>query len=196
MTWSPWKLGQGNAQGKRPVPVLRSEGEGKPSSLSPLRQMLADAQRAILSAQNETLTTAIAQLERRQDSKIEAIEKKLGEQNQQQSRFDDTLGEVQTRLLRLEEGGSTAAPSHSGSVPVSQRRLTLVIGGFPRDSKRALIHDKVDNVLSSLEFTTGPRRTCALLPFKQRQGESFNDAKQRLHFVLGAIVKAKFLLQG
>ena len=183
-----------------PPKTRRSEGVSE----GLLRQLLAETQKAILSAQNDTISKAISQLERRQEQRIQQVERKVDQGAGRQDQVETALRDVQARLQKLEDT-STTAGSETNVVDSTRRKLTLVVGGWPRDSRRGVILDKVGATLRELKlldlcdeaaFCTGPRRTCALLPFRVRPGESQGDARQRMHSVLGAIVKARVAIQG
>ena len=169
-----------------------------------LRQLLAETQRAILNAQNDMLTNAIAQLEDRQNRRIQQVEQKMDDGARRHDQVESALREIHGRLQKLEDT-STTAPSESGTLDTTRRKLTLVVGGWPRDSRRAVILAKISEMLKELKvedlcdenaFCTGPRRTCALLPFRVRTGETAGDARQRMHSVLGAIVKSRTPIEG
>ena len=84
-------------------------------------------------------------------------------------------------------------------------KFNLVLGGFPRHTRKPDILAKVNQLLAKIDvtsdldedaFVTGPRRSSALLPFRVRANEGFSDAKSRMHRVLGAIVRAREPIHG
>ena len=69
-----------------------------------------------------------------------------------------------------------------------------------QDTQRRVIVSEVEEALDRLDlrrhldnspFTTGPRRSVALLYFGQRAGEQESDRKGRMHDVLQALLQAK-----
>ena len=171
-----------------------------------LRSLLADTQAAILKNHTDTIQAAVASLEAKSSERFKGLESKLSVQETRQEGVEGALKELQGRVRALEEG-STSAGSESGdrSGLEQRRKLTLVIGGFERDTKRHFILERVKGMLSRLDvksdldeepFVTGPRRSSALLPFRLRPGESLADAKGRMHRVLGAIIRAKEPIPG
>ena len=169
-----------------------------------LRRLLADTQAVILKAQQDTMDRAIEKLESKQEKRftnIEAVTQKVVETT---SKFEEKMNELSTRLGKLEEGSTTASSDGNARDGV-RRRLTLVVGGFPKDSKRDVILKRVNEVLqdSNLShltdekpFCTGPRRTVALLPFHIRAHEMLADAKDRMHQVLAGIVASRARISG
>ncbi|CAE7292934.1 pol [Symbiodinium necroappetens] len=119
------------------------------------------------------------------------------------------IGAVETKVESLEnkieelskrlEAGSGASGSEG------ERKLTLVYGGWPRDSRRADILQQLRRGLEGLQvwemvdsepFTTGPRRTTALSVFKARPGESHYDVRQRMHGIIRSLADNEILLPG
>ena len=170
-----------------------------------LRQLLHDTQTAILNAQQATLTQALRDLQTAQDKRFTALESQVSKQTKTSTNLQDQITALATRVSKVEDG-STAASSEAGvHSDAARRKLTLVIGGFAADTRRATILDKVNTLLADLKlkeqtdenpFCTGPRRTCALLPFKIRPGEGMSEAKDRMHRVLSAIVASKTTVSG
>ena len=70
-----------------------------------------------------------------------------------------------------------------------RRKSTLVVGGWPKDSRRKSILKDLHDALKALDlerylddsgFCTGPRRSVALLPMPQRSGESAQDHRKHV----------------
>ena len=102
-----------------------------------------------------------------------------------------------TRLLRLEEG-STAAPSESASLDQARRRMTLVLGGFPRNTKRVTIPEVVESMTTTCarSATSAPSPPRLDVHVRLRPGEAPGDAKQRWHAVLSGVIRAKIPIKG
>ena len=75
----------------------------------------------------------------------------------------------------------------------------MVIGGWERDTRRATILSEIEEAFAALElghltdvkpFTTGPRRSVALLPFNIRAGEQESARKERMQQVLSGIMES------
>ena len=173
---------------------------------SMLRSLLADTQAAILKAQDATIKTAMSQLEHRQESRFQDLEKSVEAGTKRQDVVEAALHELQARLAKVEEGSTTASTNgQNKGVDEQRRKLTLILGGFPRDSRRKQVVDTIAKLLRKHKlrdlcdeepFTTGPRRSVALLPFRVRNGEGPSDARARMHRVLGVLSKAREALEG
>ena len=170
-----------------------------------LRQLLADTQAAILRAQSETLITAIDQLERKQDKRFETIEQDVRKTAATTEGLETKLIELAARVTKVEEGSTVASSEGGLAGDQGRRKLTLVVGGFPKDSRRDVIIKRVNEVLQQQglmpdtdesPFCTGPRRTVALLPFRVRANETTSDAKNRMHRVLAGVVNARANIVG
>ena len=188
-------------EGASPPKSRKAETGSGAVSESLLRSLLAETTATILQNHTEQIQSAAAQLERKNESRFQKVEKKLDDQGIRQDIRDQALRDLQSRLTRVEEG-STVAPSSSdhGGVSAARRKLTLIIGGFERDTKKAMILGAVNRLIEKLgvkdqldedPFVTGPRRSTALLPFRVRTGETYSDARSRMHGVLGTIVQAR-----
>ncbi|CAE7264184.1 DHX57 [Symbiodinium sp. CCMP2592] len=112
----------------------------------------------------------------------------------------DKIQGMEAKVQRLEgllQGGARAGPIDDMD---EKRRATLVFGGWNPDTQRRTILNEVEEALTRLNlkqytdkapFTTGPRRSVALLPFELRQGEADSDRKTRMHTVLMGVTEAK-----
>ena len=109
-----------------------------------------------------------------------------------------------TKKKERSDGASstTASTDYSGGV---DRRHTLVIGGFARDTRRQVLLGKVKDMITSLgleqdmdkePFCTGPRRSFCLAQFVPRSGERLDQVRERLHKVMGIIVRARVPVEG
>ena len=194
--------GRGDRDENQSPAKARRAGNGVSEDV--LRALLAEQQAAILRNQTDTLQAMFQSMEAKHDSRFQGIEKKLDAQVVKQEVTDQALRDLSHRLARVEEG-STTASSGGDAVPDSRRKLTLVIGGFERDSRKAFILETVRKALTDLgvrrqldeePFVTGPRRSTALLPFKIRAGEDMAAAKGRMHGVLNEIIRAKIKVPG
>ena len=109
----------------------------------------------------------------------------------------------------LEKGGRTSSLTGStvsgGAEDLRQNRLTLVIGGFARDTRRQEVIKRVNQALRDLRvdqltdrepFATRPRTSFVLLKFEERRTETYDQARSRMHEVLSAIVKGRVKLEG
>ena len=107
---------------------------------------------------------------------------------------------LETKVTQLEtalqELAGAVKNNHSGGgrlpgsgVADDRRRSTLVIGGWPRDSRRQDILRELKEAVQKLglsdlvdqeAFCTGPRRSIALMPMSSRESESEADKRARM----------------
>ena len=81
-----------------------------------------------------------------------------------------------------------------------RRRHTLVFGGWERDTKKDKLLAELNQAVRGLSlssktseqpFTTGPRKSVALLNFPLLPGESDDSRRRRMHEIVVAIGQAK-----
>ncbi|CAE7579342.1 RTase [Symbiodinium sp. CCMP2592] len=150
---------------------------------------------AIVAANRTHLETALTSLEERVAERIKNTEIR-------QDNVEERVGAVEGRLEKIEQllrqpGGR---PTASAGDMDDRRKFTLVFGGWRQDTPRRTIVAEVSEALRRLDvaqhtdsepFTTGPRRSVALLGFSYRRGEGFSDVRQRMHKVLMGLSQAK-----
>ncbi|CAE6972032.1 DHX57 [Symbiodinium sp. CCMP2592] len=118
-------------------------------------------------------------------------------------RFDNVeerVAGVESKLARIEDmiskGRGMLGP---GEGDESRRRLTLVFGGWRQDTPKKVILGEVEEALRRLQllgstdsaaFTTGPRRSVALMAFRQRTGEDFGDTRRRMLGIVTSLAEA------
>ena len=124
--------------------------------------------------------------------------------SQHESQLDDvkraqTL--LENRLDKLEKSGTMA----STSVGESVRRLSLILGGWPSDTRKDDLLDHVKHVLSRLDLTNevdkeafcpGIRRGFAILDFVQREGETEADTRGRMSRIIREINTSDYQAPG
>ena len=190
--------GRDEPQGGSPPKTRRAEQEGVTADM--LRALLADQQRAILEAQTQTIRAtveeAMSTFEKRQEQRFASVEKAQVAHNTRMEKMEQGMADL--------EAGSTAAPSSDGTAD-GRNRNTLVIGGFPRDTRRQGILKKIQETIRKLDllahvdgeaFTTRPRTSFALLKFDKRGGESEDKVRQRVYCVMNAILRARVAIDG
>ena len=173
-----------------------------------LKSLLAETQGAILAAQRENMNAALQGLEERQEARFQKIETTVVEHGGKMALCNKTLEDLQHRVERLEKqptGLSSSSTTSGGSEEARRNRLTLVVGGFGKDTRRAEILAKIEEMLNGLglkdmtdteAFTTSPRASLALLRFEQRRSESYEAAKKRMHTVMARVAKSKTRIAG
>ena len=159
-----------------------------------LQKMLSETQAAIVNSQKELLREELSRLDQKTEARFSKVEEEL-------SKHEDRFAVLEKTVLALRdrdgEGSSTAASSAERH---RDDRLVMIVGGWPRDTRRHLILEKLQGIIQDLSitdmldrdpFVTGPRRSFAMIPFAPRRGESREDCKNRMHRVIGIVMKAR-----
>ena len=185
-----------------------------------LRQLLADQQQAI----GKTVQQAMTDLEARQGEKLAVMKAAIGKQadnlqhlterlvgeskarKEESSDMKEALASLQARVDKLEQQDAVSTTASGRTSTMDERHLTtLVFGGFPRDSKRAVVVQTVQTLLGTLGlekdvdtecFTTGPRRSFCLLPFSLRKNETMLELRARMRKVMLAVQLKKLPIEG
>ena len=184
----------------------RSRGAGAGVKMPPqtgvtieaIQQLLAQQSATLMEAQRET----VAQLESRQNEKIKGLEQKMGQQAHVSRDLHTAIKDLEDRMAKVEHAGKQAPAISSGQDP---RRLTLVFGGWGKQTRRHVILHQLGEAVQKLSlgakfdsapFTTGPRRSVALCNFQQRSSEGLGDTRGRMLEIITAVNSAKALLTG
>ncbi|CAE7819302.1 DHX57, partial [Symbiodinium sp. CCMP2456] len=125
------------------------------------------------------------------DLKLQQVDHTMQAMTQRMQAMEDRVAKM--------EGDSTAGRG-SDMGDGSRRRTTLVFGGWEMDTPRQTIVAEVEEALAKLglskftdtaAFTTGPRRSVALMNFALRPGESETDCRRRMHEIVSGVAAAK-----
>ena len=100
---------------------------------------------------------------------------------------------------------AAADPSDKGDTLTEDEKRTLVLGGWARDTRRAVIeeealhvlnHESVKHLIDAEKVLVfGPRRSVGMLRFSLREGEVFNDMRNRMWETVKAIANMKHMLE-
>ncbi|CAE7946760.1 Ank3 [Symbiodinium sp. KB8] len=192
-----------NSPTKRP----RGTGSGTGVKMPPMGGVTIEAIQELLAQQSATLMEAqrstISQLEARQNEKIQALDSKIGRQGTVTDNLCQAVRDLESRLSKVEQSKGAIGP---GGVQTDPRyRLTLVFGGWGKQTRRHIILHQLSEAIDKLNlkqyidsapFTTGPRRSVALCNFHVKEDETPGDTKTRMFAVIQAVNAAKASLQG
>ena len=169
-----------------------------------LERMFARQTRELRDSQKMELARATGQIQaefRKQlSSVLEDVKRVAGKVDQQHERIQEmeqAHKDVVQRLRVLEAGGSTRASSSFGD---AETKLGIIVGGWKPLTRKHEVLQQVELLVEKLGckdqldvewFCTGVRRGYALSQGKQRVGESFEQARQRLLEVIASIQAAK-----
>ena len=157
-----------------------------------LRSLLDANQKAMIEAQKSMLTTAVQQLEQRHDKRFSSIEAKLVDQGGAMKDVENSIRDLQDRMATVEEGSTTASSDQANGVgsEALRRRMTIVIGGFGRDTRKQEILDQINDTLAKMDVSH------LILPFRVRAQEDMPTAKDRMHRVIAAFAQQKPPVKG
>ena len=159
-----------------------------------LRSLLQEQPQGLLKSHQRQLDQAVDRMEKRQEDMFRTMTGRLDEAASKMEQMESAMDVLTQRVNALENAkeNSTKAPSESSS------RMTLVFGGWPRESRRQAILSDLQKALRLTEteslpdddpFTTGARRSIALANFWPRSGEETSLLKRRMHNVISAFNK-------
>ncbi|CAE7216041.1 unnamed protein product [Symbiodinium sp. CCMP2592] len=130
---------------------------------------------------------------------MDVLEAKVDTQQSQYNELMQQVREMGDRVHMLESRGG-----NEGGRGVD-RRLTLIFGGWPAQTRRGTILGQLEQAIQALglaaefdqaPFTTGPRRSVAMANFVSRAHEKDGDVRVRMMKVLQTTNNAKVELQG
>ena len=120
--------------------------------------------------------------------------------------MDVSQQDLLQRVKALEQGSaSTTASGHDGRSLVSKYACTLVFGGWARDTRRQMLLSQLDAALAFLSldallderpWTTGPRRSTAMVKFRFRDGEGHQEMRQRMLKLVTTFAEADYKISG
>ncbi|CAE7583299.1 pol [Symbiodinium sp. CCMP2456] len=156
-----------------------------------LREMLREQSYDLLGKQQAQLDKAIGDLECRTLTKVAEVQEQIAHLESRHSASDSRIEALERGLREVTDKIAQGAGGHAaGRDPGDEkRRNTLVIGGWPKDSRRGVILADLQEALRGLRleaqhdaepFCTGPRRSIALLPMPKRQGETEQGHRDRM----------------
>ena len=181
---SKTRRGTGSGEGDHapaPAPVL---------DLEHMERLLGQHADRIMRAQKDNLDGMMALLEQQTNAKIDRVDQKTEAVDKRVQSLEEKVGQMQEQLTRALTGDR----QRGGTEP--DRRLTLVFGGWERDTRKATILQQLWEALEQLDlkanldsdpFCTGPRRSTALAIFKVRQDETEHLARKRMHEIITSL---------
>ncbi|CAE7541494.1 unnamed protein product [Symbiodinium sp. CCMP2456] len=185
----------------------RERGTSQTLSLdyNSLRDLLREQSAELLGKQKHQLDEAIGELETRTFSRVDAIQNQVVGLEEKHESFEAKLGELEKGLKHIEEmvkGGHGGSASGGSFVSEDKRQSTLVVGGWPKDSRRKAILADLKEALEALQLTkyqdepafcTGPRRSVALVPMGKRQSETPQGHRDRMFKFVQAFAAAEVM---
>ena len=190
-------------EAERERPPKRAAGHETESArqvtldMAQLANLLEQTGQKIMKAQHDHLEARMGALEELTGKRLASAETRIGTV---EGKVDSIETKLEELTKKLERQGSGQARGDGRS---EERKLTLVYGGWARDTKRDDILMQLQKGLDKLgvwdhldypPFTTGPRRSTALSVFAPRGDETEYQVKKRMHAVVRAVADAEVVL--
>ena len=161
-----------------PAPVL---------DLGHMERLLEQHAERIMKAQRENLNGMMTLFEQQTNARIEGVEAKTEGVDKRVQVVEEKMTQIQEQLQQVLKSERPRAPSEH------DRRLTLIYGGWDRETRKGVILQQLSEALDQLHlrehideapFCTGPRRSTAMSNFLIRDGENEYMARKRMHAVI------------
>ena len=200
------------AEGGTPSPTRqRGAGDSVTVDVETLRGLLAEQTATlmdrVMQGQKEQLASLATELrtEFRQGEEEVKQEVKIQRQSIQELQQDNK--HMAARIAKLEQHqGSSSGASTAEPISLERHRFTLIFGGWSKDTSRQTITSQLHKALQELNlasatdfpgFTTGPRRSVALMQFRIRSPhEDYQGMRDRMQMVSGGINRSTVIVKG
>ncbi|CAE7726001.1 pol, partial [Symbiodinium sp. CCMP2456] len=200
-------------------PTRKRDGESTPGGRAPkklqsgpisvdidrLRALLNEQSEEIVARQQQQLEAAMREHEAKTDQRVGLVEASVAEITGQHAALETKVESLEKALQELTVLVKQQPTGLGRRLPADddeRRRGTLVLGGWPRDTRRADILKEVQDSIKRLglqkdhdeeAFTTGPRRSVALLPMPRRTGETDQERRSRMYRFVTSFSTAQVL---
>ena len=170
------RRGQGATRSGEPNPKKeRSTGDTVTLDVAKIRGLLVEQSKELLAAQQAQLSKAVQEMEAKVESRVCQVEEQVAALAGQNVALEGKVTQLESALQELASTVQAAGPGGQSAQGVDwgRRKSTLVVGGWPRDSRRQTILKELNEAFRTLNlegeidqeaFCTGPRRSLALLP--------------------------------
>ena len=204
--------GEAPAEANRGGKREKSGGSGESVTIdvASLRNLLREQSDELMGRQKHQLDTAIAELEARAFGRVADLQDQVNDLEGKTSVFQDKLEALEkglqdlTSLVQSRPLGGPAGSSEDGDLE-AKRRCTLVVGGWPRDSRRKDVLKELSEAMEVLNisaqidaapFCTGPRRSVALVHMPKRAQETDQGHRDRMFGVVQAFAGTEVVARG
>ena len=131
------------------------------------------------------------------------FKKRFTRMDERMDKHEEQVTEIRKLVEDLARARSDGGSTGYGD-SADRHRMTLVWGGWPRESRRQAVLQphlvlnrlQVRSLLDADPWTTGPRRGVALANFSWRPGEAEHEVRKRMHQVVVKFANSDALLQG
>ena len=163
-----------------------------------LKKLLADQVTEISAVQKDAVKEIVTELKGDMERHKEECREHIQQAVDKVVKVEDTVATLMRRVEDLEKG---RGPPIQGQEDSERHRLTLVYGGWSRETprktilsqlERAFAHYEIKGLLDASPFTTKPRNSMALQTFTVRPGENMVGTRGRMAAVIAAVSATEF----
>ena len=187
----------------QPKKEKTAAGDTVTLEISKIRDLLVEQSKELLEAQKVQLDGAMKDMEGRFDARVAHVEGQVATLTGQNAALETKVGDLEAALQELSGlvKAGTRRPGEGGA-DLDRRKGTLVIGGWPRDSRRQTILKELGEAFQKLDlqdlvdqapFCTGPRRSIALMPVAIRPSETEEGRRARMFRFVSAFASNQIL---
>ena len=138
-------VAQQAGNGESPLKLRR--GEDNAITVELLQKLLADTQRAILQNQREVLRDELQLLEQNNNQRFEKVHQALQAHDDKFEAMERTIQTMQAKL-----DGEVSSTAASSDPQRDKDRRTVIVGGWPRDTRRQDILNSMKKVIDTLQL--------------------------------------------
>ena len=200
-------VGEGEGVARKKLCGGESPGSGGGLvEVDALRKLLSEQSAMILESQRIAVEAAVGVLEKKQSERFDLMDKRMADHGSKLEQMDVSQQDLLHRVKALEQGGRfDNASGNDGRSLVSKYACTLVFGGWARDTRRQMLLSQLDAALAFLSldellderpWTTGPRRSTAMVKFKFREGEGHQEMRQRMLKLVTTFAEVDYKVAG
>ena len=187
----------------------QSKRHGGEVTLTTIQRLLEAQTKEIKQANAEDIRRACETLEATTVKRIDGVRNDVRELKHHLSQQEGKLDDVQRaqealkqRVEVLEKRGCSAASTGLGEL---DKRLSLVVGGWPPNTRRDDVEKYVADTMKHLElrelfdkppFCPGVRRRFVIAEFAERSGEGTAEVRERMSKIIKAVNAAQYNAHG
>ena len=155
--------------------------------LGHMERLLEQHAERIMKAQRENLNGMMQLFEQQTNARIEGVEAKTDSVDKRVQAVEEKMSHMQEQLQQA------LRPDRPRPIAEHDRRLTLVYGGWERETRKGVILQQLSEAIDQLNlrdfvdqppFCTGPRRSTAMSNFVIRDGENEYMVRKRMHEII------------
>ena len=148
------------------------------------------------------LQKALKRMETKQQEMFQTLHQRIDGTSSKVDTLERTVAALQARIDQMEQSPRASTKASTDDHGGRDRRLSLVYGGWEKGTRRPVILSDLDGALQRLDlkqhideagFTTGARRSVALMNFHLREGEDYGQLRRRMFVIISAFAGKEVL---